>query len=146
MKKRKLIQKEKRAKQKARIRFLWKATLFSVCLAVLGGICMYIYQYHASIVSIEGVKLWVSEHKKNLHQEFKKVKVASTRVSPPEIHYEFYTALPNMHMIVPTPASLPAALSDPKNKLASKAPIVSPEEIEEALSQQIKTKGKKNDL
>ena len=41
---------------------------------------------------------WVTEHKQHLHQELAKVKQLSTHQNEADqqIHFEFYTTLPNM--------------------------------------------------
>jgi hypothetical protein len=90
---------EKRSGMNSRIVF------FIIFLVLLSGIGIGVYQYrkeHSTIVSTYFASLtnWFAERKNHLHQGMGKTKQLSEakEAQPEQIHFEFYTTLPNMQI------------------------------------------------
>ena len=86
------------------------------------------------VASVAHVKTWLAERHQHLHQHMTQVKqlAANKPAAEPAIHFEFYTALPNMQVSRAEP--LVQTATPPS--IAPK--VVSAKDVEQALSQQIK--------
>jgi hypothetical protein len=78
----------------------------SVAVLICAVACYAWLRYHPQnqmqvTASFSRMKTWVSERKTHLNQGLVKVKrLAANKDVPPEIHFEFYTALPGMQVKV----------------------------------------------
>lgn len=101
-------------KQTSRLRRRWVAVISAASIFIFGGVVLIADQYmQKSFISrvippiassyVEQMKNWVAERKNHLHKNLEKVKQVAVRKSepPPPIHFEFYTALPNMQVPLP---------------------------------------------
>lgn len=108
----------KRAQQKSRFRWL---LLLSVLAVLVGGVAFLksktLSPYYAKITH------WASEQRTQISKSVEKTKQAVTAKNdvPPEVHFEFYTALPNMQVPVPKPATVEIANADDLEKQLSEA-------------------------
>ena len=77
-----------------------------VIAAILGfGIYQYKtagWDFSVMSESITRVKTWVSEHKNKPHSEAKTKLLSKVNLTQEPLHFEFYTALPNMQVSTPT--------------------------------------------
>ncbi len=101
------------------------------CLLVISGLVAVGYSQPQIF------QYWVSKSRQHLHRDLAKVKqlAVKTKEGPPPIHFEFYTALPNMQ--VGNVPSLPKAAT-PVAKVNTRPVIVSANELEKEFSAHIK--------
>lgn len=87
---------------------------------VVGGILLlvvtftfFFLQHHAIKSPFTSIKLWFSERKNHLKTSFVKVKKIAISEKKPAlpVHFEFYTALPNMQVTVDSPESVTQAVN-----------------------------------
>lgn len=120
-----------RRRTPAQNRGRWLIFAGSLCgLLVVGGLIA------AFSMRPQLMQHWVSASRHHLHQDLVKVKqlAAKKKEGPPPIHFEFYTALPNMQVgnalsVSKKPAPAP---------VIKKPVIVSANELEQELSAHIK--------
>jgi hypothetical protein len=81
--------------------------LIGVMVLLLTGIIFFAYQYPkggpgSSVIASYSSRIthFIAAHKNHLHRNLVKVKqlTMNKNESEPQIHFEFYTALPNMHI------------------------------------------------
>lgn len=133
----------------------WPWTLCIVVMVLficLAGFFSYNKSPTSSLLSsyVAHVKTWIAERKARLHHEVVKAKqvVVNKNDSEPEIHFEFYTALPNMQITVSGPFTNEKSRDSNTNlaiKMASKQmAIFDEEQIEREFSAEYKRRsGKK---
>jgi cell division septation protein DedD len=102
-------------------RWLFLALIFA---AIIGGGAVFLYQYRTqsgvstAVASCIGrFKTWVAERKNHIQQGMVKIKkIAANKENDQDIHFEFYTTLPNMQVNV---AELTSAGNHDSNTSAS---------------------------
>ncbi len=150
---------KKRTKKQA----AWKATALWVGVVITAAFGFGIYQYKtagwdfsALSASLARVKIWVNDHKTKPHMEAR-AKLTKPSSAEPPLHFEFYTALPNMQLAVAETApdapsvktEIKVRMQEPKPvaklPIASKANLIKPttaivtaDELERELSGHIK--------
>jgi hypothetical protein len=125
------INQKKRVARRSSSRINWRATaLLSTFFILVCGFGIFFYQSPTVLSYKERLHTWIAEHKGQVHQGLVKVKQLAAKKSDesaePHIHFEFYTALPNMQTSVP--------------ELAVAKPVFKAEELEREFSEQIKRK------
>jgi hypothetical protein len=111
---------------------------------LLSGALLLIFEYKRvlSICSaVSGyssrVMIWMAERKTHLHHGLKEVKqINETDSTEQPVHFEFYTALPTMQVSVPE-AAIQQVENTPNKAMTLNHPIVSVEELERELSNQL---------
>lgn len=96
---------KKRYSEKRAAKYRLRRIIYLVLgLILLGSIGAGIYHYKEQPYFVS-LKKWFAERKNHLQTNMVKVKqLAANKEAPPEpIHFEFYTALPNMHIERNTP-------------------------------------------
>ena len=138
----------KRSK-KTRAYVLWLMLIVTGASA-MGGMGFYFYRtdrmpFDGLVVSTVGqIKTWARDRKNNLQQGVVKVKQLAIKkpAEEPQIHFEFYTALPDMQMTAPEPEQSEGDIALKKEALrshvAANALFASSEELEHDLSEQLK--------
>ena len=144
----------------------WRGILLiSVVVLLLMGAGFFAYQYKKtgtgpSVLTAYSARIvdWMATHKSRMRQNLVKVKQLASNKNElePPVHFEFYTALPNMHIsandepVVNVASNKNAATITPAKTVASKLvpvkslimtrPIVNSEELEKELSNLSKQK------
>lgn len=87
----------------------WIISMAFIAMLFCGGFMAFQYKknpqaYPFLQAYVSKVTLWVESHRKHLRQDMVKVKRLATNKNSEqeEIHFEFYTALPNMQMNLPS--------------------------------------------
>lgn len=130
-----------------RISYLWSL----VFVVLLIGAGFYVYKYRSSLpvtgISgyVEKISTWVKDYRGQLKQKIDKAKslVKDAEAPPPEMHFEFYSALPNMQMNATDAVSQKNQIQEkPANKkiISSANPFaVSAEELEKDFSTRMRS-------
>jgi|WetSurMetagenome_2_1015567.scaffolds.fasta_scaffold250267_2 hypothetical protein len=155
MMKKELAKKKSVLKHDSLLRWRWALFLFLFGLFVSGiGYSFYHYKQSSGTSpwlssTFSHLERWIAERKQHWQQgrmrdDTSKTKrfVTNKSNAPPPIHFEFYTALPNMQVTVPNPVleaknTTLAPVARPQAQ-AKKMAVVSAEELEQELSEQIK--------
>ncbi len=86
---------------------------------------------------------WIAERKHHLNPVAKVKQIAMDKTNAPEpIHFEFYTALPNMQVGMPNSVSHSNVVDNEKTngkKAVNAAPFISAEQLEKDFAREIKT-------
>jgi len=78
----------------------------------------------SAINSMEALKAWVMEHTNHAHQQIAQIKkIVAKPDTPPEIHFEFYTALPKMQVAVDSTPAQSSVTSSPKLLVTNKPSV-----------------------
>lgn len=132
------------------IKWSWVAFFLIFLITVVGAsVLVFQYRHHPENFPklnayFEQVNGWLAEHKSHLHQKVIKVKqVATNDDGEKQIHFEFYTTLPNAQMRVAesvdvdTPTEAPAKTSRPKMAKSKSPSIINADELEREFSTQL---------
>lgn len=121
---------------------LSRLLLVMVLTLFICGIALLAYQSKSTVSGISSyygqAVAWVTEHKQHLHQGLTKVKQLSApqNDADQQIHFEFYTSLPNMsNMKVAEPVTNEKHIAHVAP--VAPVPIASPEELERELSAEL---------
>ncbi|EKD70448.1 MAG: hypothetical protein ACD_46C00533G0009 [uncultured bacterium] len=140
----------KRSRAGSRNRF--KLLISIAVIIFIGAVSFYVYRYYPEKLTMAGeyakrLSAWAGEYRQHWRQKLVKVKelAQSNDAPPPEIHFEFYSALPNMQMnaadIVQDEKNQTRTKTIKKKKsgksLAENTAIVDAEELENDISEQI---------
>lgn len=141
---------KKSSRERASQRMRW---VMLIVLLVCAGSGALLYRSRETVLpvvtaSVDHIKQWLAERKNHLNKGLVKVKklaAANKNEAEPQIHFEFYSALPSMQMSAPvaaenTKATPPSAIASktPVKKLPHGKSIVDAASIERELSEQIK--------
>ena len=117
------------------------------CMLLLLGVVFLVYQYRkpprgfpAISAYTHKLKAWMSERKSHLQQGLKektiqKPKLAHKNELREPVHFEFYTALPNMQM---APRELAEKVPVPSHDVKASQTIINAEELEREFAERIK--------
>lgn len=132
--------------RKLKFNFVW--VFIVVGMIATGGAGFFIYKSFTDANgylarNINAAKSWLTERSTSLQKGVVKVKhLAVTKEEEQQIHFEFYTALPNAKLAtaeVDNTAEEEVIIKKPiKKVIAASAIFASPEELEKELSEKIK--------
>lgn len=108
----------RRAQQKSRLRWVLLLSVLAILVVGVGFLkSKTLLPYYAKITH------WASEKRTQLSKSVTKTKQAVTAQNSvqPEVHFEFYTALPNMQVSLPKSATVEIANADDLEKQLSEA-------------------------
>lgn len=107
----------------ARFRKIFLFSLLLVCLCSLG---LFAYRYHLTepdsiLKTVSNLKNWMADRKAGLNKQVAKAKQLATHKpeSKPNVHFEFYTALPKMQ-IEPSIASSESVKRDQSKQIVER--------------------------
>lgn len=126
-----------------------RVMVFALVFVLLAGCITFVYQQRNQRMQVVAatfveLKTWITEHTSRVHQQIKAAKqqLAIKDTAPPEIHFEFYTALPKMQVEVEQADNkklTPVTMAVSEKVLSHKDVLVTPSELEKEVSQHIQT-------
>lgn len=135
--------KDRRLRQETHsvLRLRW--VLLAVCLLAIGGV---VWKYRTVVVNYYSELLtWAVKQRKHLASEVKLAEhPAAQEAVEQQIHFEFYTALPNMQVQVSQHEQEPSLSSVPPAKQQG-IQIANAEDLERELSEAVNNKAKKEE-
>ncbi len=129
-------------------RMWWWVMILAVLVLVISAGSFFVYKKRLPVFPVVSayvmrVKTWIAERKVRLHQGITKVKqiAVNKNEAEPAIHFEFYTALPNMQVTIPdtqvrdnqASRNVNQAKRD-KPKTTKKLAIISAEQVDHELA------------